>query len=61
MNDPSPKLGDTVRIICSGETGLVIGTAEFSTSQPQSYLRYMAADGRAQQCWWDNDALEVVA
>lgn len=61
MNDPSPKLGDIVRIICSGETGLVIGTAEYSTSQPQSFVRYQAADGRACQCWWDDEALEVVA
>lgn len=61
MNDPSPKLGDAVRITCSGETGEVIGTAVFKTAAPQSYVRYMAADGRAQQCWWDNDALEVAA
>lgn len=55
------KLGDDVRIICSGETGQVVGRAEYTNANPQCFVRYMAADGRAVEQWWNDDALEMSA
>lgn len=53
------KLGDVVRIRTSGESGEVIGRAEFSTAINNYYLRYQSADGRAIEAWWTEDALEA--
>lgn len=61
MIDDTPNLGDTVRINCSGETGTVIGKAEYSESNPTCLVRYKAADGRAVEAWWQASALEVQA
>ena len=57
--DSTPKLRDSVRIICSGETGQVIGRAEYTNAGPQCLVRYSGADGRAVEAWWNDDALEV--
>lgn len=54
-------LGATARLICSGETGQIIGRAEYTSSGPQVQLRYKAADVRATEAWWNLDAVEVVA
>ena len=51
------SLGNNVTIVCSGEHGEVIGRAEYSTQSPHYWVRYKAADGRAQECWWSEDAL----
>lgn len=54
------ELGDRVRIIASGEVGIVTGCAKFLNSEDQVYLHYKAADGRATSCWWDNSLVEAV-
>lgn len=52
-------LKQIVKITESGETGTIIGRAEFSTTPLHSYLlRYRCADGRAVEQWWAEDALE---
>ncbi len=52
-------LGQQVKIICSGETGQVIGRAEYITGQRSVQIRYKAADGRAVESWWDEPAIET--
>jgi len=50
-------LGQSVTIQCSGETGTIIGRAEYAESEPQALVRYRAADGRAVESWWAISAL----
>jgi hypothetical protein len=45
-------IGAAVVIVCSGETGNVIGRAEYAELGPQLLVRYKAADGRAVEKWW---------
>ena len=52
--------GDKVQIVASGETGEVIGRADYKTAEDNYYLRYKAADGRAVEAWWQVDAIELV-
>lgn len=51
-------LGNTVRLTCSGETGKVVGYAQYIDHCDQCLVRYKAADGRAVEAWWDVSALE---
>lgn len=53
------ELGQKVKISISGETGEVIGRAEYIDCNPQIYVRYVSADGRAVEIWWVQDALET--
>lgn len=57
MNGFKFDMGARVRIAASGETGEVIGRAEYKTCSNSYYLRYKAADGGAVTAWWDEDAL----
>ena len=50
-------LEETVSIECSGETGVVIGRAQYLGDDDQYYIRYKAADGRAVTQWWPEPAL----
>lgn len=51
-------LGHKVLIAVSGESGDVIGRAEYTTSEVSYLVRYRAGDGRAVEAWWQEDALE---
>lgn len=51
------NLNQQVAIVASGESGQVIGRAQYSTGQDQYFIRYLAADGRAVESWWGEDAL----
>lgn len=57
MDSFSFPLNAEVVITASGEKGIVIGRAEYTTSQPSYLLRYRSADGRAVEAWWSQDAL----
>lgn len=57
--NPVYGLNDKVKIACSGETGVVIGYAQFKNSGDQALVRYLRADGCAVEVWWDVDALEI--
>ncbi|WP_340520011.1 hypothetical protein [Cupriavidus necator] len=46
-----------VKLSQSGERGVVIGRAEYVNSAPQYQVRYVAADGRQVEGWWDGQAL----
>jgi hypothetical protein len=51
------SLGDKVAIEVSGEQGIVIGRAEYLSADNTYLVRYSAADGRAVEQWWNQDAL----
>jgi hypothetical protein len=53
-------LNDAVTIEVSGEQGTVTGIAEYAKSPPAALVRYKAADGRAREEWWPEDALVAV-
>lgn len=55
------ELGQQAIITASGETGEVIGRAEYANAENAYYLRYKAADGRACEAWWAESALSVAA
>lgn len=48
-----------VRLVESGETGTVIGRADFVSAQNSYLIRYRAADGRQVEDWWGEDAIEA--
>ena len=48
-----------VKVSCSGEEGDVIGRAEYTSQEPQYWIRSKAADGRAVESWWSESALDV--
>lgn len=51
------NLGQAVIIECSGETGQVLGRAEYLSGEQSYQVRYKAADGRAVEAWWGESAL----
>lgn len=51
------KIGDKVTLSLSSEKGEVIGLATHKSSDPQANVRYMAADGRLVENWWNLDVL----
>lgn len=55
------ELNQFVSITASGESGIVIGRAEYANSENSYLLRYRAADGRAVETWWQESALRAVS
>lgn len=53
-------LNQEVSIAASGESGIVIGRAEYANSENSYLLRYRAADGRAVETWWQESALQTI-
>jgi hypothetical protein len=53
------NLAQAVKISASGETGSIIGRAEYTSGENSYLLRYKAADGRAVENWWNESALEA--
>lgn len=51
------ELKQTVTIAASGESGEVLGRAEYAASENNYFVRYRAADGRATENWWAESAL----
>lgn len=53
------ELNEKVALVLSGERGVVIGRAEY-THRPHWYqLRYVAADGRQVEDWFEGNALRA--
>lgn len=50
-------LDAAVAIEVSGERGKIVARAEYVNGDPQYLVRYKAADGRAIESWWVQDAL----
>ncbi len=53
------NLGEQVTVEVSGETGEVLGRAEYTTAANTYFIRYRCADGRAVEAWWQEDALKT--
>jgi hypothetical protein len=52
------EINQNVQLALSGELGVIIGKATYR-DLPDSYLvRYVAADGRQVQDWFENSAIE---
>lgn len=51
------ELNQEVKIFRSEEHGVVIGRAEYANGLNNYLVRYVAADGRAVESWWQEDAL----
>jgi hypothetical protein len=52
------NLNDNATINASGESGQIIGRAEYVSVENQYHIRYKAADGRAVEAWWGESAIE---
>lgn len=50
-------IGQQVMIAISGESGEVIGRAEYADSENSYFLRYKDAQGMAREEWWREGAL----
>lgn len=51
------ELQQTVEVNCSGETGTILGRAEYSHTDNNYLILYKAGDGRAVETWWTESAL----
>lgn len=51
------ELNLPVQIFASGETGVVIGRAEYASFGDNYLVRYVNANGIAVEQWWAEDAL----
>jgi len=51
------EIGAAVKLALSGETGSVIGRSEYQAMPPQYFVRYVAADGRQAEGWFEAEAL----
>lgn len=54
------NMNQIVKLIASGESGTVVGRAEYAHSEPSYLVRYKAADGRQVEGWWSESAIEAV-
>lgn len=62
MNDAfTHNLGDTAIHATSGESGQVIGRAEYLTSEPNYLVRHKTNTGNAAESWWAQSALAAKA
>lgn len=53
------ELGQTVTNATSGESGEVVGRAEYQHAESTYYVRHRAADGRAVKAWWDESEIKA--
>ncbi|MBM3553631.1 MAG: hypothetical protein FJX45_18260 [Alphaproteobacteria bacterium] len=51
------ELKQIVKMAASDESGVVIGRAEYSASEPSYQVRYLAGDGRQVEGWWGESAI----
>lgn len=58
----STAFGKTVRILVSGETGMISAFASYQRQKEKQFLvEYKAADGRAVENWFFESQIELVA
>jgi hypothetical protein len=51
-------LGGSATIAVSGESGTVIGRAQYLENENNYFLLYRSADGRAAKQWWKESELQ---
>lgn len=54
------SLGQEVKVTISGEKGVVYGRAQYRHSENSYWIHYKAADGRAQDAWWEESKLTAI-
>lgn len=54
------NFGDCVALLCSAESGTVIGRAEYTNAADNYLIRYQAADGRQVENWHTVDAIDGI-
>jgi len=54
------EIGTIVKIKVSGESGEIIGRAQYRSGVDQYLIRYKCGDGRAVESWWQIDAIEAI-
>ena len=54
------NLGTPVKLTQSGESGTIIGRAEFTNSDEQYFVRYVDGNGCLIQKWWPHDAIAEI-
>lgn len=54
-------LDQEVELTLSGEQGIVIGRAEYTSGENAYWIRYVSADGRQVESWWNESAVSPVA
>lgn len=59
MSNFAFELRQVVQISETEETGTVHARSESTYSEPQYLVRYKAADGRATEQWWSENALQA--
>jgi hypothetical protein len=57
MTEHLYQLEQRVKLNMSGETGVVVGRAEYVNQGNQYHVRYVASDGRQVEDWFAEDAL----
>ncbi len=55
------KLKAKVKMASSDEEGVIVGRADYHSSEDQYFVRYMNANGNQTKCWWDESDIEPVA
>jgi len=50
-----------VKLVSSGEEGVVVGRCDYEDSADSYYVRYKDATGKQIKCWWDESDIESVA
>lgn len=53
-------LEDNVSLKYSDETGVIIGRAQYVTSENTYYVIYKAGDGRQTTSWWEESQIDKV-
>lgn len=53
-------LTQCVRLVQSGEQGIIIGQAHFSYAEDSFLVRYPTIVGELIERWWNVDALELI-
>lgn len=48
----------TAKLKHSGESGEIIGRAEYTHSEDMYFIRYQAGDGRQVEAWWGESAID---
>lgn len=51
------KMKQSVKLVESGETGTVVGTAQYADASDSYLIRYKAGDGRQVEAWWTESSL----
>lgn len=55
------RMKSKVKLVSSGEEGVVVGRSDYEDSADSYYVRYKDATGKQIKCWWDESDIQPVA